>query len=36
MARETEVGAAAQLVPGVVRGGGRYAVGNVETLSCLR
>ena len=26
MARETEVGAAAQLVPGVVRGGGRYAV----------
>jgi nitrite reductase/ring-hydroxylating ferredoxin subunit len=30
MARETEVGAAAELVPGVVRGGGRYAVGNAN------
>ncbi len=30
MARETEVGAAAELVPGVVRGAGRYAVGNVD------
>ena len=28
MARETEVGAAAELVPGIVRGAGRYAVGN--------
>jgi hypothetical protein len=28
MAREIEVGAAAELVPGVVRGAGRYAVGN--------
>jgi nitrite reductase/ring-hydroxylating ferredoxin subunit len=28
MAREFEVGAAAELVPGVVRGAGRYAVGN--------
>ena len=30
MARETEVGAAAGLVPGVVRGAGRYAVGNAN------
>ena len=30
MARETEVGAAAELVPGVVRGAGRYAVGNAN------
>ena len=28
MARETEVGAVAELVPGIVRGAGRYAVGN--------
>jgi nitrite reductase/ring-hydroxylating ferredoxin subunit len=28
MAQETEVGSAAELVPGVVRGAGRYAVGN--------
>ena len=28
MAREIEVGPAAELVPGVVRGAGRYAVGN--------
>ena len=28
MARELEVGAAAELVPGIVRGPGRYAVGN--------
>ena len=30
MARETEVGPASELVPGVVRGAGRYAVGNVN------
>jgi len=30
MARETEVGAAAELVPGIVRGAGRYAVGNAH------
>jgi hypothetical protein len=30
MARETEVGAAAELVPGVVRGAGRYVVGNAD------
>ena len=30
MARETEVGAAAELVPGVVRGAGHYAVGNAN------
>ena len=30
MAREIEVGAAAELVPGVVRGAGRYAVGNAS------
>ena len=30
MARETEVGPAAELVPGVVRGAGRYAVGNAN------
>jgi nitrite reductase/ring-hydroxylating ferredoxin subunit len=30
MARETEVGAAAELVPGVARGAGRYAVGNAH------
>lgn len=28
MARETEVGVASELIPGVVRGAGRYAVGN--------
>ena len=28
MARETVVGAAAELVPGIVRGAGRYAAGN--------
>ncbi len=28
MAQETEVGSAAELVPGVVRGAGQYAVGN--------
>ena len=28
MAQEIEVGAASELVPGVVRGAGRYAVGN--------
>jgi hypothetical protein len=30
MARETEVGSASQLVPGFVRGAGRYAVGNAN------
>ena len=30
MARETEVAASAHLVPGVVRGAGRYAVGNAN------
>jgi nitrite reductase/ring-hydroxylating ferredoxin subunit len=30
MAHETEVGAASELVPGVVRGAGRYAVGNAN------
>ena len=30
MAREIEVGSAAELVPGVVRGAGRYAVGNAD------
>jgi nitrite reductase/ring-hydroxylating ferredoxin subunit len=30
MARETEAGSAAELVPGVVRGAGRYAVGNAN------
>jgi nitrite reductase/ring-hydroxylating ferredoxin subunit len=30
MAGETEVGAAAELLPGVVRGAGRYAVGNAD------
>jgi nitrite reductase/ring-hydroxylating ferredoxin subunit len=30
MARETEVGSAAELGPGVVRGAGRYAVGNAS------
>jgi nitrite reductase/ring-hydroxylating ferredoxin subunit len=30
MAREIEVGAAAELVPAVVRGAGRYAVGNAD------
>lgn len=30
MAEEIEVGPAAELVPGVVRGAGRYAVGNSE------
>ena len=30
MAQETEVGSAAELVPGVVRGAGRYAVGNAN------
>ena len=30
MARETEVGAAADLEPGIVRGAGRYAVGNAN------
>ena len=30
MARETEVPASAELVPGVVRGAGRYAVGNAD------
>jgi len=30
MAQETEVGSAAELVPGVVRGAGRYAVGNAD------
>jgi nitrite reductase/ring-hydroxylating ferredoxin subunit len=30
MARETAVGSASQLVPGVVRGAGRYAVGNAN------
>ena len=30
MAREIEVGPAAELVPGVVRGAGRYAVGNAD------
>jgi nitrite reductase/ring-hydroxylating ferredoxin subunit len=30
MARETEVAAAVELVPGVVRGAGRYAVGNAN------
>jgi hypothetical protein len=29
MTQETEVGSTAELVPGVVRGAGRYAVGNV-------
>ena len=30
MAREIEVAPAAELVPGVVRGAGRYAVGNAD------
>jgi len=30
MAGETEVGVAAELLPGVVRGAGRYAVGNAD------
>lgn len=30
MTQETEVGPASDLVPGVVRGGGRYAVGNAN------
>jgi nitrite reductase/ring-hydroxylating ferredoxin subunit len=30
MARETEVGSASELAPGVVRGAGRYAVGNAN------
>ena len=30
MAREIEVGPTAELVPGVVRGAGRYAVGNAD------
>ncbi len=30
MAEEIEVGLAAELVPGTVRGAGRYAVGNAE------
>jgi nitrite reductase/ring-hydroxylating ferredoxin subunit len=30
MAQETEVGAKTELVPGVVRGAGRYAVGNAK------
>jgi nitrite reductase/ring-hydroxylating ferredoxin subunit len=30
MARAIEVGAAAELVPGVVHGAGRYAVGNAD------
>lgn len=30
MARETEVGPAAELAPGFVRGAGRYAVGNAS------
>src|ERR1700687_5627379 len=30
MARETEVGSAPELSPGVVRGAGRYAVGNAN------
>ena len=30
MAAEIEVGPAAELVPGVVRGAGRYAVGNAD------
>lgn len=30
MAQETEVGPAAELVPGVVRGAGPYAVGNAK------
>ena len=30
MAQEIEVGPAAELVPGVVRGAGRYAVGNAD------
>ena len=30
MARETEVGSAAELVPGVVRGAGQDAVGNAN------
>lgn len=30
MARETEVTAVVELVPGVVRGAGRYAVGNAD------
>src|SRR2546425_2079684 len=30
MAQETEVGSTAELVPGVVRGAGRYAVGNAN------
>jgi 3-phenylpropionate/trans-cinnamate dioxygenase ferredoxin component len=30
MARETKVGTASELVPGVVRGAGRYAVGNAN------
>ena len=30
MAQETEVGPAAEVVPGVVRGAGRYAVGNAN------
>ena len=30
MAQEVEVAAAAELVPGVVRGAGRYAVGNAD------
>ena len=30
MTRETEVGSVSELVPGVVRGAGRYAVGNAN------
>jgi nitrite reductase/ring-hydroxylating ferredoxin subunit len=30
MARETEAGSAAEIVPGFVRGAGRYAVGNAN------
>jgi len=30
MTQETEVGSTAELVPGVVRGAGRYAVGNAN------
>ena len=30
MTKETEVGTSAELVPGVVRGAGRYAVGNAN------
>lgn len=30
MAQETEVGSTSELVPGVVRGAGRYAVGNAK------